>query len=145
MDIKTVAKLAEIIDKYGLTKIDITDTSVRYLLEMPCIHSPTLSGGPSVLPIPAAPADESAAEEPRSVNGTVQKSSLVGTVYLAPQEGRDPFVSVGSEVKKGDTVCIIESMKMLNEIPAERDGRITAVLVSNEETVEYGQGLFVIE
>ena len=67
------------------------------------------------------------------------------TVYLAPQEGRDPFVSVGSEVKKGDTVCIIESMKMLNEIPAERDGRITAVLVSNEETVEYGQGLFVIE
>ena len=79
------------------------------------------------------------------VNGTVQKSSLVGTVYLAPQEGRDPFVSVGSEVKKGDTVCIIESMKMLNEIPAERDGRITAVLVSNEETVEYGQGLFVIE
>lgn len=82
---------------------------------------------------------------PRSVNGTVQKSSLVGTVYLAPQEGRDPFVSVGSEVKKGDTVCIIESMKMLNEIPAERDGRITAVLVSNEETVEYGQGLFVIE
>ena len=94
---------------------------------------------------PAAPADQSAAEEPRSVNGTVQKSSLVGTVYLAPQEGRDPFVSVGSEVKKGDTVCIIESMKMLNEIPAERDGRITAVLVSNEETVEYGQGLFVIE
>ena len=107
MDIKTVAKLAEIIDKYGLTKIDITDTSVRYLLE--------------------------------------RESSLVGTVYLAPQEGRDPFVSVGSEVKKGDTVCIIESMKMLNEIPAERDGRITAVLVSNEETVEYCQGLFVIE
>ena len=79
----------------------------------------------------------------RKRNGA--ESSLVGTVYLAPQEGRDPFVSVGSEVKKGDTVCIIESMKMLNEIPAERDGRITAVLVSNEETVEYGQGLFVIE
>ena len=136
MDIKTVAKLAEIIDKYGLTKIDITDTSVRYLLERECA---------SPVQAPAAPADESAAEEPRSVNGTVQKSSLVGTVYLAPQEGRDPFVSVGSEVKKGDTVCIIESMKMLNEIPAERDGRITAVLVSNEETVEYGQGLFVIE
>ncbi len=137
MDIKTVAKLAEIIDKYGLTKIDITDTSVRYLLERECA-SPVQAAA-------AVPADESAAEEPRSVNGTVQKSSLVGTVYLAPQEGRDPFVSVGSEVKKGDTVCIIESMKMLNEIPAERDGRITAVLVSNEETVEYGQGLFVIE
>ena len=67
-------------------------------------------------------------------------------MYLAPQEGRDASVSVGSEVKKGDTVCIIESMKMLNEIPAERDRRrITAVLVSNEETVEYGQGLFVME
>ena len=141
MDIKTVAKLAEIIDKYGLTKIDITDTSVRYLLERECA-SPVQAAAavPSPAPAaPAAPADESAAEEPRSVNGTVQKSSLVGTVYLAPQEGRDPFVSVGSEVKKGDTVCIIESMKMLNEIPAERDGRITAVLVSNEETVEYGQ------
>ena len=139
MDIKTVAKLAEIIDKYGLTKIDITDTSVRYLLERECA-SPVQAAAAVPSPTPAA-----AAEEPRSVNGTVQKSSLVGTVYLAPQEGRDPFVSVGSEVKKGDTVCIIESMKMLNEIPAERDGRITAVLVSNEETVEYGQGLFVIE
>ena len=135
MDIKTVAKLAEIIDKYGLTKIDITDTSVRYLLERECA-SPVQAAAAVPSPTPAAPADESAAEEPRSV---------VGTVYLAPQEGRDPFVSVGSEVKKGDTVCIIESMKMLNEIPAERDGRITAVLVSNEETVEYGQGLFVIE
>ena len=150
MDIKTVAKLAEIIDKYGLTKIDITDTSVRYLLERECaspVQAAAILGlsGTKRSPTPAAPADESAAEEPRSVNGTVQKSSLVGTVYLAPQEGRDPFVSVGSEVKKGDTVCIIESMKMLNEIPAERDGRITAVLVSNEETVEYGQGLFVIE
>lgn len=144
MDIKTVAKLAEIIDKYGLTKIDITDTSVRYLLERECA-SPVQAAAAVPSPAPAAPADESAPEEPRSVNGTVQKSSLVGTVYLAPQEGRDPFVSVGSEVKKGDTVCIIESMKMLNEIPAERDGRITAVLVSNEETVEYGQGLFVIE
>ena len=144
MDIKTVAKLAEIIDKYGLTKIDITDTSVRYLLERECAH-PVQAAAAVSSPAPAVPADESAAEEPRSANGTVQKSSLVGTVYLAPQEGRDPFVSVGSEVKKGDTVCIIESMKMLNEIPAERDGRITAVLVSNEETVEYGQGLFVIE
>lgn len=144
MDIKTVAKLAEIIDKYGLTKIDITDTSVRYLLERECSH-PVQAAAAVPAPAPADPADESAPEEPRSANGTVQKSSLVGTVYLAPQEGRDPFVSVGSEVKKGDTVCIIESMKMLNEIPAERDGRITAVLVSNEETVEYGQGLFVIE
>lgn len=144
MDIKTVAKLAEIIDKYGLTKIDITDTSVRYLLERECAY-PVQAAAAVPSPAPAVPADESATEEPRSVNGTVQKSSLVGTVYLAPQEGRDPFVSVGSEVKKGDTVCIIESMKMLNEIPAERDGRITAVLVSNEETVEYGQGLFVIE
>lgn len=144
MDIKTVAKLAEIIDKYGLTKIDITDTSVRYLLERECAH-PVQAAAAVPSPAPADPADESAPEEPRSANGTVQKSSLVGTVYLAPQEGRDPFVSVGSEVKKGDTVCIIESMKMLNEIPAERDGRITAILVSNEETVEYGQGLFVIE
>ena len=146
MDIKTVAKLAEIIDKYGLTKIDITDTSVRYLIEKECAYPVVHTAAAIPVSAPAAPADETVPdEEPRSVNGTVQKSSLVGTVYLAPQEGRDPFVSVGSEVKKGDTVCIIESMKMLNEIPAERDGRITAVLVSNEETVEYGQGLFVIE
>lgn len=68
----------------------------------------------------------------------------MGTVYLAPAEGKAPFVSVGDRVKKGDTVCIIEAMKILNEIGAERDGVIEQILVSNEETVEFGQGLFVI-
>ena len=99
MDIKTVAKFAEIIDKYGLTKIDITG-HFRPIPARKRMRFPVQAAAAVPSPTPAAPADESAAEEPRSVNGTVQKSSLVGTVYLAPQEGRDPF-SVGSEVKKG--------------------------------------------
>ena len=146
--IKTVTKLAELIDKYGLTKIDIADDSFHYTLEKkPDVPAPVYTQAPQI-PVPAAEvrAADLQKEIPAEVEReNVQKSALVGTVYLAPAEGRDPYVTVGSKVKKGDTICIIESMKMLNEIPAERDGVITEILVKNEETVEYGQGLFVID
>ena len=78
-------------------------------------------------------------------SGVEQKSPLVGTVYLAPQSGAEPFVKAGSKVKAGDVLCIVESMKMFNNIESETDGTIEAVLVDNGQIVEFGQPLFRIQ
>src|SRR5690606_27917906 len=96
---------------------------------------------------PAAPA-ASAAEAPAAPTlpeGHPVLSPMVGTFYRAPQPGADPFVQVGDTVAEGDTLCIIEAMKLLNEIEADKSGRIKAVLVENGQPVEFGQPLFVIE
>ncbi|MBX3592647.1 MAG: acetyl-CoA carboxylase biotin carboxyl carrier protein, partial [Burkholderiaceae bacterium] len=87
---------------------------------------------------PAAPAPEAPA-------GHLVKSPMVGTFYRSAQPGADPFVSVGSQVKEGDTLCIIEAMKLMNEIEADKSGTIKAVLVDNGSPVEFGQPLFAIE
>jgi acetyl-CoA carboxylase biotin carboxyl carrier protein len=95
---------------------------------------------------PAAAAPAPAAEAPAAAPaGHIVKSPMVGTFYRAAQPGADPFVQVGSSVKEGDTLCIIEAMKLLNEIEADKTGTIKAVLVENGQPVEYGQPLFVIE
>jgi acetyl-CoA carboxylase biotin carboxyl carrier protein len=90
---------------------------------------------------PAVPAASPAAEEPK---GTLVKSPMVGTFYRSPSPGAKAFVELGQTVKVGDTLCIIEAMKLLNEIEAEVAGEITEVLVENGQAVEYGQPLFVI-
>ena len=79
------------------------------------------------------------------LTGNVINSPLVGTVYLAPEEGAKPFVQVGDTVKKGQVVAIVEAMKLMNEIESEFDGVVTKILVENEQTVEYGQPLFEVE
>ena len=91
---------------------------------------------------PATPAAAPAAEVPP---GHVVKSPMVGTFYLSSSPGAEPFVEVGSAVKEGDTICIIEAMKILNEIEADKSGTITQILGQNGQAVEYGQPLFVIE
>ena len=145
MELKNIENLAKLLDEYSLTKIDVTDGKEHYVLERAAGVSP-VSAAPAASPAPAASSGEAekAQSAPTEDDSKIQKASLVGTVYLAPAEGKAPFVSVGDRVKKGDTVCIIEAMKILNEIGAERDGVIEQILVSNEETVEFGQGLFVI-
>ena len=84
-------------------------------------------------------------EQKEVLTGNVINSPLVGTVYLAPEEGAKPFVQVGDTVKKGQVVAIVEAMKLMNEIESEFDGVVTKVLVENEQTVEYGQPLFEVE
>ena len=88
---------------------------------------------------------EESIEQKEVLTGNVINSPLVGTVYLAPEEGAKPFVQVGDTVKKGQVVAIVEAMKLMNEIESEFDGVVTKVLVENEQTVEYGQPLFEVE
>ena len=142
MDVNKINELAKILRQNQLTKLDLTEGDCRIVLE---------TGGKTVAAeIPAVPV-ENVAEIPavpvRAVEKTEpaaaveQKSPLVGTVYLAPQAGAEPFVKVGDKVEMGDVLCIVESMKMFNNIEAEMDGIIEAVCVDNGQIVEFGQPL----
>ena len=144
MDTNKINELAKILRQNQLTKLELTEGECRIVLEA--------TGGRTV-EIPVVPVENTAevpvAEVPVVVKETVssaveQKSPLVGTVYLAPQAGAEPFVKAGDAVKKGDVLCIVESMKMFNNIEAEYDGIIEAVCVTNGQIVEYGQTLVKI-
>lgn len=139
MDINKINELAKILRQNQLTKLDLTEGDSRIVLE---------AGGKAVttVEIPAVSVDNAGeiAAEPAAIvekTGMEQKSPLVGTVYLAPQTGAEPFVKVGDRVKKGDVLCIVESMKMFNHIEAEWDGTIEAICVDNGQIVEFGQAL----
>ncbi|WP_230957821.1 acetyl-CoA carboxylase biotin carboxyl carrier protein, partial [Comamonas testosteroni] len=96
-------------------------------------------------PVAAAPAAATPVAAPAVAEGHVVKSPMVGTFYRASSPGAKPFVDVGSQVKEGETICIVEAMKILNEIEADKTGTIVRVLGENGQAVEYGQPLFVIE
>ena len=138
MDTNKINELAKILRQNQLTKLDLTEGDCRIVLET--------AGGRSVeVPVENKPEilveTASVVEEKESSDTVEQKSPLVGTVYLAPQVGAEPFVKVGDQVKKGDVLCIVESMKMFNNIEAELDGTIEAVCVDNGQVVEFGQPL----
>ncbi|WP_195852967.1 acetyl-CoA carboxylase biotin carboxyl carrier protein [Aerococcus sanguinicola] len=101
------------------------------------------AGQEEASPAPA-PAAEEASKEEESLTGQVVTSPIVGVVYLAPGPARDPYVSLGQTIQAGETVCIVEAMKIMNEIPAEYSGTISQILVKDGEVVEYGQPLFEI-
>jgi acetyl-CoA carboxylase biotin carboxyl carrier protein len=147
MDIRKVKKLIELLEESGIAEIEITEgeESVR-ISRYGTVATYAAAPAAAAPPPPAAPSPASAiqaAEEPPA--GHTVRSPMVGTLYLAPTPGAKPFVEVGSEVKTGDTLCIIEAMKMMNQIEADIDGRIKAVLVGNGDAVEFDQPLFVIE
>lgn len=104
------------------------------------VSVPAVETGSSIT---ASAASNSVSKE--EYDGNVVVSPLVGTAYMAPSEDSDPFVKVGDTVKKGQTLAIVEAMKLMNEIESDYDGVVTEILVANEETVEYGQALFVIK
>ena len=150
MDIRKVKKLIELLEESGVAEIEIHEgeESVRISRQsaaaapMPYpMMVPAPAAAPSAAPAPAA---EAPAEAAIPAGHTVN-SPMVGTFYRAPSPGASAFVEVGSRVNVGDTLCIIEAMKMLNQIEADKAGVIKAVLVENAEPVEYGQALFVIE
>lgn len=150
METTKIAELAKILKDNGLTKLDLTEGDNRLVLE--AVSAPVAPAVvvPAAVPVeavpvaaeeaPAAPAAPAAPEE----DLYEQKTPLVGTVYMAPQAGAAPYVSVGDHVAAGDTVCIVESMKMFNEIAAECSGTIEEICVNNGQIVEYGQVLFRI-
>lgn len=145
MDTNKINELAKILRQNQLTKLDLTEGETRIVLEAAngraaATESIVLPVAP-VAEVPAPVAAAPAAEEATPAAGVEQKSPLVGTVYLAPQAGASPFIQVGDHVEKGDVLCIVESMKMFNNIEAELAGTIEAVCVDNGQIVEFGQPL----
>ena len=149
MDIRKVKKLIELLEESGISEIEITegDDAVRIS------RYPTASYPPSVQTTTVYPSTATLAPgEPAEANpspavpdGHTVTAPMVGTYYASPAPGAKPFVQVGSEVEVGDTLCIIEAMKMMNQIEADIAGRIVSMLVDNGEPVEFGQPLFIIE
>ena len=150
METTKIAELAKILKDNGLTKLDLTEGDNRLVLE--AVSAPVAPAVvvPAAVPVEAVPV--AAAEAPAAAAAPAapeedlyeQKTPLVGTVYMAPQAGAAPYVAVGDHVAAGDTVCIVESMKMFNEIAAECSGTIEEICVNNGQIVEYGQVLFCI-
>ena len=150
MDIRKIKKLIELLDESGVAEIEIHEgeESVRISrYGQQAAPAPYPMPMPSAAPVAVAAAPPSAAEsgsESSIPAGHAVESPMVGSFYRAPTPGAKPFVDVGSSVSVGDTLCIIEAMKILNQIEADKSGVIKAVLVENGQPVEYGQPLFVI-
>lgn len=150
MDIRKIKKLIEMLKESGLGEIEIREgeESIRIsrasAVALPVTVAPSEAGAPRA-PVEQAPATKPETEEPAVPPGHVIVSPMVGTFYRAPSPGATPFVDVGGQVNVGDTLCIIEAMKMLNEIEADKAGVVHAILKENGQPVEYGEPLFVIE
>ncbi len=157
MDVRKIKKLIELIQSSDIAELEIVEgeESVRISRNSP---APTVvAAAPAAAPVATAAPVEVAApasgltfaapatEEPDLPNGEVITSPMVGTYYSSASPTSAPFVTVGQSVSIGDTLCIIEAMKMLNQIESEKSGVIKAILVENEQPVEFGQPLFVIE
>jgi acetyl-CoA carboxylase biotin carboxyl carrier protein len=147
MDLRKLKKLIDLVQESGIAELEITEGEEKVRINRtgsgnPAVYFPQqsqaaapLAVGPTAAPV-AAPAAET---------GHTLKSPMVGTFYRSPSPGSPPFVEVGQSVSKGQTLCIIEAMKLLNEIESDASGTIRAVLVENGQPVEYGQPLFIIE
>jgi acetyl-CoA carboxylase biotin carboxyl carrier protein len=151
MDIRKVKKLIELLEESGIAEIEIKEgeEAVR-ISRMPtgayAMHAPAphLMAAPAALPAPTAAAPADVVAKPRA-NEHVVTAPMVGTFYAAPTPGAKAFVDIGDEVKAGQVLCIIEAMKMMNQIEADKGGRVTSVMAQNGDPVEFGQPLFVIE
>lgn len=153
MDLRKLKTLIDLVSESGVAELEITegDDRVRIVNRNGAapvqVHQPVTVAQPMPVPVPApeaAPAPAPAPAAPQQT-GTPLASPMVGTFYRAPSPGADPFVKAGDTVKKGQVVCIIEAMKLLNEVEADMDGTIKEVCVENGQPVEFGQPLFIIE
>lgn len=147
IDIETLKEYIKVLEDCSLAEIEISDEEDSIRLAKPTADSPVAvlppAGVPAAPAASAAPAAQAAPTAPASDAQTI-KSPMVGVFYAAPSPDRPPFVSVGDTVGKGDVVCIIEAMKIMNEITADKSGTITEILVENGDVVEYDQPLFKI-
>ena len=152
MDLRKLKTLIDLVSESNVSELEITEAEgkVRIVKGSPAavpsaatmaLQAPVVAAAPA-LPAAAAPVAAPVAEAPK---GHTVKSPMVGTFYRASAPGAKSFVEVGSQVKEGDTICIIEAMKILNEIEADKAGTIVEILCENGQAVEYGQPLFVIE
>jgi acetyl-CoA carboxylase biotin carboxyl carrier protein len=151
MDLRKLKKLIDLVQESGISELEVTEGEERVRIvkggrptpETVALLPPAAAaqGGPAGAAAGVPPTAEAVPEIP----GHVVKSPMVGTFYRAPSPGAKPFVEVGDTVKAGQTVCIIEAMKLLNEIEADKDGVVKAILVENGQPVEYGEPLLVID
>jgi acetyl-CoA carboxylase biotin carboxyl carrier protein len=155
MDLRKLKKLIDLVQESGIAELEITEGEERVRIArggsgaaaaLPPI--PANIAAPATVPAPAAApaltAPVAAAQPPAVAEGHVIKSPMVGTFYRAPAPDAKPFVDVGASIKEGETVCVIEAMKLMNEIEADASGTIKAILVENGQPVEYGQALFIV-
>jgi acetyl-CoA carboxylase biotin carboxyl carrier protein len=154
MDIRKVKKLIELLDETGVAEIEIKEgeESVRISRYpaggMQTFHAPAMYAPPQAAPVAApvaAPSPAVAAAAARAALDQAVTAPMVGTFYSAPAPGAKAFVELGSEVKPGDVLCIIEAMKMMNQIESDKAGKVVSILAKNGDPVEFGQPLFVIE
>jgi acetyl-CoA carboxylase biotin carboxyl carrier protein len=153
MDIRKVKKLIELLEESGISELEISEgeESVRISrhprmsMPQPMASPMVQAAAPMAAPAAAAtPATAAGEHKPRNDDNTVT-SPMVGTYYSASAPGAKPFIELGMEIKVGQVLCIIEAMKMMNQIESDKAGRVTAILAKNGEPVEFGQPLFIIE
>ncbi|WAC23108.1 acetyl-CoA carboxylase biotin carboxyl carrier protein [Blastomonas sp. SL216] len=151
IDSKLVRELAELLGETGLSEIEVEDGDRKIRVARTISAAPVASVAVAAAPAPVAAAAPAAAAPAASAEpaapsmANAVKSPMVGTSYLSPEPGAAPFVSVGATVKIGDPLLIIEAMKVMNPITAERAGKVTAILVEDGQPVEFDQPLVVIE
>ena len=152
MDTRRIKKLIELVKDTGVGELEVKsgDETVRISCYpsgqvTQAVVAPVAPAAPAVAPSAASPAEQSVSDAVAADDGITQKSPMVGTLYLASTPGAKPFVAVGDRVEVGDTLCLIEAMKMFNKIEAEHAGIVSARLAENGQPVEYDQPLFVID
>ena len=149
MDLRKLKKLIDLVQESGIAELEITEGEEKVKIVKGGAVSVMTAAAPAAAPAPAAamqakPAATPPAEPTAGQEGHVVKAPMVGTFYRSPSPDAKPFVEVGQSVKEGDTICIIEAMKLMNEIEADASGTIKAILVENGQPVEYGQPLFIL-
>ena len=142
MDIRKIKKLIEIIEESDIAELEIKEGEEAIRISRYSAAPLAYASAPALAPASPAIAQASAEEK---ISGHIVKSPMVGTFYRSASPGTKTFVEIGQSVRVGDTLCIIEAMKILNQIEADKNGTIAKILVENAEPVEYGQPLFIIE
>ena len=146
MDLRKLKKLIDLVEESGITELEVTEGEEKVRIVKQSASQPVHTVHHAApLPAPmAAPSSPAEKKEPDLPEGQVVKSPMVGTFYRSASPGSDPFVEIGSVVKAGETLCIVEAMKLLNEIESDCAGTVKAILVENGQPVEYGEPLFII-
>tara|TARA_X000001036_G_C20455628_1_gene715207 strand:- start:160 stop:627 length:468 start_codon:yes stop_codon:yes gene_type:complete len=155
VDIRKVKKLMEMLEESSLGEMEIVEGEESIRLSKSSSSTPQIQNVANTIPLNVSSPEEQQSTSTKIENETKEvdkvisgheiKSPMVGTFYEAPSPGSKPFVSIGDNIKAGDTLCIIEAMKMLNQIQSDKSGKIKAILTENAQPVEFNQVLFVIE
>jgi acetyl-CoA carboxylase biotin carboxyl carrier protein len=153
MDMRKLKTLVDLVSESNISELEITEAEGKVRIVKAGYGVPTTMMMPAAAPMmmqaapqaAAAPAADAAAEAAPVQTGHVVKSPMVGTFYRSASPGAKPFADVGSQIKEGDPICIVEAMKIMNEIEADMSGTVTKILVENGQAVEFGQPLFIVE